>query len=129
MTRAVLSALILAALQPAQQPVVRNPRELRAVELLAQRRTGVPPRVRFEWDQVAGARAYALEGRWTTPPSWTVRAIDYRVTPQTATRWAGQRVQFEVTLPEGHHSWSVVALFDHGDADFGSPAAVSFELR
>jgi hypothetical protein len=132
MIRVLVCALALVALPPAQQPVVRNPRELKAVELLAQRRAGVPPRVRFEWDQVAGAHEYLLRGRWTTPTSWTVQTTDYYVTPKTATSWggAGQHVQFDVTLPEGHHSWAVVALFGSASVgDFGSPTGVSFELR
>jgi len=130
--RAVVYALGVVLLQRAQQPVMRNPRELKAAELLAQRRPGVPPRVRFEWDQVAGAHEYLLRGQWTTPTSWTVKSTDYHVTPTTATSWggAGQRVQFDVTLPEGHHSWTVVALFGTSRAgDFGSPTAVTFELR
>ena len=116
----------------AQQPAVRNPRQLKAVELLAERRDGVPPRVRFEWDQVAGANEYLLRGRWTTAASWTVRTTDYRVTPRTATAWggAGEHVKFDVTLPEGHHSWTVVALFGVGRVgDFASPTSVAFELR
>lgn len=125
-------ALVLAAsvLVPPQQPVIRNPHHLRAVELLAQRRPGVPPRVRFEWDQVTGAREYALTGRWTKPPSWTMQTNDYRVTAQTATSWDAERVQFDVTLPEGHHSWKVVALFGAGGVgDFANPTPFSFELR
>jgi hypothetical protein len=125
-------ALVVAALPGAQQPTVRNPHELKAVELLAQRRPGTPPRVRFEWDQVAGAHEYLLRGRWTTSTTWNVQTTDYRVTPRTATTWgrAGQRVQFDVTLPEGHHSWAVVALFGTSRAgDFGRPTAVTFELR
>jgi hypothetical protein len=122
----------VSALEGAQQPVVRNPRDLKAVELLAQRRPGVPPRVRFEWDQVAGANEYLLRGHWTTPTSWSVQTTDYHVTPKTATSWggAGQQVRFDVTLPEGHHSWTVVALFGSGGVgDFGRPTAVTFELR
>lgn len=132
MIRAVAFALAVTALQPAQQRAVRNPHELRAVELLARRRPGVPPRVRFEWDQVPGAHEYLLRGRWTTPTSWTLQTTDYRVTRKTATSWgaAGRQVEFDVTLPEGHHSWAVVALFGtDGVGDFASPTGVSFELR
>jgi hypothetical protein len=130
--RALECAIGVTLLAGAQQPVVRNPRELKAVEILAQRRPGVPPRVRFEWDQVAGAREYLLRGHWTTPTSWSVQTTDYHVTPKTATTWggAGRHVEFDVTLPEGHHSWTVVALFGSASAgDYGSPTAVSFELR
>jgi hypothetical protein len=130
--RVLVCALAVSVLDGAQQPVVRNPHELKAVELLAQRRPGVPPRVRFDWDQVAGANEYLLRGHWTTPTSWSVHTTDYRVTPKTATTWggAGQHVQFDVTLPEGHHSWTVVALFGSGGVgDFGRPTAVTFELR
>ena len=132
MIRAAALALTMSVLAPAQQPGLRNPRELKAVELLARRRPGVPPRVRFEWDQVAGAHEYLLRGRWTTPTSWAVQTTDYRVTRKTATSWggAGQQVEFDVTLPEGHHSWVVVALFGtEGVGDFASPTGLSFELR
>lgn len=130
MTRAAGSLLLLFVLALPQQPVVRNPRRLQAVELLSQHQPGVLPRVRFEWDQVPGAREYLLEGRWTTPPSWTLRTGRYRVTQQIATSWDAQRVRFDVSLPEGHHSWIVVALFGAaGAGDFENPAAFSFELR
>ena len=132
MIRALLCGIGVAWLAGAQQPVVRNPHALKAVELLTQRRPGVPPRVRFEWDHVAGASEYLLRGHWTTPTSWSVQTTDYHVTPKTATAWggAGQHVEFDVTLPEGHHSWAVVALFGSGSVgDFASPTAVTFELR
>jgi len=132
MTRGVVCALALMLLPHAQQPDVRNPHELKAVELLVERRGGVPPRVRFEWDQVAGAHEYLLRGHWTTPTSWAVQTTDYHVTAKTATNWggAGRHVQFDVTLPEGHHSWTVVALFGAGRVgDFATPTAVTFELR
>lgn len=129
MIRAAVLALLVTVVS-VQQPVIRNPRRLRAVELLAQRRPGVPPRVRFEWDQVPGAHEYLLTGRWTTPPSWTMRTGDYHVTPQIATSWDAQRVQFDVSLPEGHHSWTVVALFGAGnEGDLANPTPFSFELR
>lgn len=123
-------AVALVALLLSGQEVVRNPRQLRAVELLTQRRPGVAPRVRFEWDQVAGAHEYLLTGRWTRPPSWTMQTGDYHVTPQTATSWGAQRVQFDVSLPDGHHSWTVVALFGAGNVgDFANPTPFSFELH
>src|SRR5678809_650407 len=49
------------------------------------------------------------------------------VAPRNATAWESHRVAFELTLPEGFHSWSVVALFgpdEHGD--FNHPTTVSF---
>lgn len=123
-------ALLVTTFALRQQPVVHNPRRLQAVELLAQHQPGVPPRVRFEWDQVQGAREYLLKGRWTTPPSWTLKTSDYHVTQQIATSWDARRVRFDVSLPEGHHSWTVVALFGDADAgDFANPTALSFELR
>ena len=107
-----------------------NPRRLRAMQLLDRRKAGVPPRVRFEWDPVAGARKYVLTGRWTTPPSWAIQSEEHRVTPQNATVWGSNRVAFEVSLPEGTHSWSVVALFGpHEHGDFDHPTSVSFDLR
>ena len=128
----LLCVIVASLVGLAQQPRVRNPRELKAIELLGERRSGVLPRVRFEWDQVAGAHEYLLKGRWTSPRSWSVQTTDYQVTPKTATSWggAGQRVQFDVTLPEGHHSWTVIALFGNGGVgDFANPTNVSFELR
>ena len=107
-----------------------NPRQLRAMQLLERRKAGVSPRVRFEWDPVAGARRYVLMGRWTSPPSWAIQSEEHRVTAQNASAWESRRVAFEVSLPEGTHSWSVVALFgphDHGD--FDHPTPVSFDVR
>ncbi len=123
-------ALLVAALLGSSQEVVRNPRQLRAVQLLAQRPPGIAPRVRFEWDQVPGAREYLLGGQWANPPSWTMQSREYRVTPQTATRWDAKQVQFDVSLPEGSHSWKVVALFGRDDrGDFANPTPFSFDVR
>jgi hypothetical protein len=110
----------------------RNPRQLRAMQLLDRRKLGVPPRVRFEWDPVAGARRYALTGRWTSPPSWTIQSASYGVTPKNATVWEPRRVAFELSIADGAgtYSWSVVALFgpdEHGD--FAHPTTVSFDVR
>jgi len=107
-----------------------NPRQLRAMQLLDRRKAGVAPRIRFEWDPVVGARGYVLAGRWTSPPSWTIQSEEHRVTPQNAAVWESRRVAFEVSLPEGTHSWSVVALFGpHEHGDFDHPTAVSFDVR
>jgi hypothetical protein len=107
-----------------------NPRELHALQLLDRRTPGAPPRIRLEWDPVQGARRYVLTGRWASPPSWTIQSEQHRITPQNATAWEPHRVAFEVALPEGTHSWSVVALFgadEHGD--FAHPTSVTFEVR
>src|SRR5689334_7606435 len=107
-----------------------NPRQLRALQVLDRRRPGEAPRIRFEWDAVPGARRYSLAGRWTSPPSWAIQSEQHRVTPQNATAWEPHRVAFELSLPEGTHSWSVVALFgadEHGD--FVHPTSATFDLR
>jgi hypothetical protein len=107
-----------------------NPRQLRALQVLDRRKPGVAARVRFEWDPAPGARKYVLTGHWTSPPSWAVQSQQYRVTSQNAVTWESRRVVFEATLPEGFHSWSVVALFgpdEHGD--FAHPTSVTFEVR
>jgi hypothetical protein len=108
----------------------KNPRQLHAMQLLDRRSLGATPRVRLEWDPVAGARDYALTGRWTSPPSWTIQSASYRVTSRNATAWEPHRVAFEVPMAEGTHSWSVVALSGpdaHGD--FDHPTSVSFDVR
>ncbi|HVE35311.1 MAG TPA: hypothetical protein VNC18_17230 [Gemmatimonadaceae bacterium] len=110
--------------------VASNPRQLRALQVLDRRRPGVTPRIRFEWDAVPGARRYSLTGRWTSPPSWAIQSEQHRVTQQNATAWETHRVAFELPLPEGTHSWSVVALFgadEHGD--FAHPTSASFDVR
>lgn len=109
---------------------IRNPRSLSATELLGRNDPGTPPRIRFEWDQVAKASAYLLAGRWTDGQSWAVRSQEYRVTARNATSWEVHRVTFEVSLPRGDHSWQVTALFEPDDSgDFEHPARVSFDLR
>jgi hypothetical protein len=107
-----------------------NPRQLRTMQLLDERKPGVAPRIRFEWDPVAGARRYVLAGRWTTPPSWTIHSEEHRVTPQNAAVWEAHRVAFELALPEGRHSWSVVALVGPRErGDFDHPTPVAFDVR
>jgi hypothetical protein len=110
--------------------VAANPRQLHALLLLDHRTAGALPRIRLEWDPVAGARRYAVAGRWTSPPSWAIQSEQHRVGAQNASAWEPHRVAFELSLPEGTHSWSVVALFgadEHGD--FAHPTSVTFEVR
>lgn len=95
--------------------VVRRGHPLKAVQLLEYRPTDADARVRFEWDQVSGARAYRLVGRWTGTVSWVVRTREHVVTAQNATSWTPQRVTFEVPLPLGNHSWRLVAVFGHNE--------------
>jgi len=118
------------AQRPSPVAAASNPRQLHALQLLDRRNPGVAPRIRFEWDAVLGARRYVLTGHWTSPPSWAVQSQQQRITPQNATAWEPHRVAFELTLPEGFHSWSVVALFgpdEHGD--FNHPTTASFDVR
>lgn len=127
----LLIALAVAPLSGAEQgPTIRNPTFLRASELLKQASPGVAPRVRFEWEQVPRAREYVLTGQWTDVTSWTVHTGEYRVNARNASTWANDVVSFEVSLPEGTHSWKLVAVFGpHDTGDFESPAHVSFTLR
>jgi hypothetical protein len=135
----VASATLLGSHAPVREPstpqrssrdVATNPTRLRALQLLERRKAGVAPRVRFEWDAVPGARRYALTGRWTSPPSWAIQSTIQHVTRQNATVWDSQRVAFELSIPEGTHSWSVVALFGPSErGDFDHPTSVSFEIR
>ena len=107
-----------------------NPRQLRAMQLLERGKVGIAPRVRFEWDPVAGARRYELTGRWASPPSWAIQSANHYVSVRNATIWEPHRIAFELSIPDGTHSWSVVALFgsdDHGD--FNHPTSVSFDAR
>jgi hypothetical protein len=108
----------------------RNPAVLHATQLLEPRVPGAPPRVRFEWAPVPGSPAYLLSGSWLDPQSWALRSLEYRVTPRTATQWGDARVTFDLSLPEGTHSWKLVALFGRrDDGDYASPTHVSFDLR
>jgi hypothetical protein len=100
------------------------------VQLLEYRPTGSDARVRFEWDQVSGAREYRLVGRWTGMVSWVVRTREYLVTARNATSWTPQRVTFEVPLPLGNHSWRLVGVF--GPNDFrtvGDSTPLSFAVK
>lgn len=109
---------------------VRNPPALHATQLLELRKPGVAPRIRFAWEQVPGSPEYVLTGRWTDAQSWTLRSHEYRITARSATRWEDGWVTFEVSLPEGNHSWQLVAVFGPNDAgDFARPAHVSFDIR
>jgi hypothetical protein len=86
--------------------------------------------VRFEWDQVPGATEYLLSGQWTSGPSWAMQSREFRVTQRAATSWQPDRVSFDISLPEGSHSWRLVALFGPRDVgDFESPTPVSFDVR
>jgi hypothetical protein len=119
-----------APVREASEPEATNPRQLRALQVLDHRTRGAQPRIRFEWDQVSGARQYVLTGRWASPPSWTIRSEQHRITRENATGWESHRVTFEVSLPEGYHSWSVVALFGEQErGDFDHPTTVSFDVR
>jgi hypothetical protein len=109
---------------------LKNPKFLRAAELLERRAPGEAPRVRFEWEHVAGAKEYLLRGNWAAGVDWTLRAAEYRVTPATATAWSGGTVTFEISLPAGDHSWSVVAVKESQVvADFARPTRLTFKLE
>ncbi|MGE0552226.1 MAG: hypothetical protein AB7R55_02225 [Gemmatimonadales bacterium] len=111
-------------------PPFANPAALRASELLARRAPGVAPRVLFEWDQVSGARAYLLQGQWVDPSTWALHAREYRVEAGNARRWAADGVAFDVSLPPGAHSWTVVAVFGPEDiGDFAHPTHIAFDLE
>lgn len=110
-------------------PVVHG-HPLRAVQLLEYRPTGSDARVRFEWDQVSGAREYRLLGRWTGTVSWVVKTREYEVTARNATSWTPQRVTYEVLLPLGNHSWRLVGVFGPNDVRvIGDSTPVSFAVK
>ncbi|MEZ4587057.1 MAG: hypothetical protein R2909_11700 [Gemmatimonadales bacterium] len=125
------------AAQPGRAPAAAapargfaNPTALRASELLGRRVPGVAPRILFEWDQVDGARGYVLQGRWVDPSTWALHAREFRVDARNARRWAADGVAFDVSLPPGAHSWTVVAVFGPEDiGDFAHPTHVSFDLE
>jgi len=119
-----------AAQQGTHVAAVRNPQQLRAVQVLEQRSPGALPHVQFEWDQVSGAREYVLLGKWTGAQSWTMQSREFRVTQANASRWDAQHVTFEAALTQGSHSWKVVAVFGPNDlADYENATTVSFDLR
>ena len=110
--------------------VPRRGHPLKAVQLLEYRPTGADARVRFEWDQVSGAREYRLVGRWTGTVSWAVKTREYTVSARSATTWTSQRVTFEVPLPLGNHSWRRVAVFAPNDLRVvGDSTPVSFAVK
>ena len=112
------------------KPAVRNPAALRATELLVRREAGIEQRVRFEWDAVAGVGEYLLKGSWTHPLTWAMKTLELRVTARTAQAWDTKRVAVEVLLPQGAHTWIVVALFgSNAIGDFARPTQVSFDLN
>jgi hypothetical protein len=109
-----------------------NPRRLRVAQWLGESRDrpakGV--RVRFEWDQVPGAHAYVLRGRWTSNESWAVLSAEHHVIPSNAMCWTPRRVEFDAELPHGSHSWRVIALFTPKDSgDFENATPLTFELH
>ncbi|MGI8497165.1 MAG: hypothetical protein ACR2OG_06240 [Gemmatimonadaceae bacterium] len=117
-----------AAAMPAT--AMRNPVFLRALELLTRTTVGVAPRIRFEWEQVPGCTTYLLVGKWTGAQSWAVSSREYRVTAANASSWKSDQVTFDVSLPEGSHSWKVVSVFGPADTgDFTTPTQLSFDLR
>ena len=118
--------------QPSRAPntKARNPHSLNAVQLLARGGPAREERVRFQWDQVDGARGYLLLGRWTQPTSWTIQSRAYRVGPTNATSWASDHLTFEVLLPPGSHSWRVTALFgDRLVGDTATATTFAFDIK
>ena len=118
--------------QPSRAPntKARNPHSLNAVQLLARGGPAREERVRFQWDQVDGARGYLLLGRWTQPPSWTIQSRAYRVGPTNATSWTSDHLTFEVLLPPGNHSWKVTALFgDRLVGDTATATTFAFDIK
>lgn len=110
--------------------VTGNDSPLRAMQVLEYRPIGAAARVRFEWDQVRGAREYVLAGRWTGTVAWTVRTREYAVTPRSATSWTPRRVTLEVALPEGNHSWKLIAVFGPNETRaVGDSTLLSFAVR
>lgn len=119
-----------AAAHAAPGRALRNPRKLSAIQLLEPTHPGRTPHVRFEWDPVPDAREYVLFGQWVSEDSWTVQTREFHVTPRTATIWDAERIAFDAALPEGSHSWNLVALYaPNNGGDFETPTLLSFELR
>ncbi len=114
---------------PVEAAAMRNPATFKAVTDLTRREPGVATRVRFEWERVAGVTEYLLRGLWMDPRTWYPEQREYRVSVRNASAWSDARVSFEISLPRGAHSWTLVAL--HGSrelGDFARPAQVSFDL-
>ena len=110
--------------------IARRDHPLRAVQLLEYRPVGADPRVRFEWNQVPGAREYRLLGHWSGAVSWTMHTREYQVTSLTATTWTPERVTLEVPLPLGNHSWRLVAVFGTNDLRaLGDSTPLSFAVK
>jgi hypothetical protein len=108
----------------------RNPAYLHATEELGPVVVGAGRRVRFEWEPVLGCTQYVLTGQWTDGRSWALHSSEYRVTTRNASSWQARRVTFDVSLPEGNHSWKLVAVFGPNDAgDFERPAQLSFDVK
>lgn len=114
---------------PAAPHAIRNPAWLRAHEVLERREPGHGLRVRFEWEQVAGATSYVLAGRWSDERSWATRSMEVLVTPGTADQWQDDVVVVELLLVPGTHSWSVVAATERSLGDLANPARHTFEIR
>jgi hypothetical protein len=109
---------------------VHNPSLLHASEVLERTTPGTGRRVRFEWEPVRGSTEYVLVGKWTRGQSWAMQSVEYRVSARNASSWEANHVAFEVSLPEGSHSWKLVAVFGRdGAGDFENPAQCSFEIR
>ena len=110
--------------------VTRRGHPLLAVQHLEYRPAGADARVRFEWDQVRGAREYRLVGHWTSTISWTVRMREHAVTTVNAASWTPRRVTYETSLPPGNHSWRLMAVFGPNDVRVvGDSTPVSFAVR
>lgn len=125
MRMVLLAAACLLVTVPA-----RNPAFLRATQVLARRQPGEAPRVRFQWERVPGATEYLLKGSWAAGRGWALNSKEYRVTAASATVWGPELITYEVSLPAGDHSWTVVALArDPATADFATPARLSFRLE
>lgn len=122
-------ALLLCLAQAPPPPPRHHKAELQAVQVL-EYSAGASARVRFEWAQVPGAREYRLIGRWTSPVSWAVQTREYSVTSRSATTWTPERVTLEVPLPQGNHSWRLVAVLGaHDLRSVGDSTPLSFTVK
>ena len=121
------SAALAQASQQGSNPA--NPRTFRATQVLERRPQGERARVRFEWDQVSGAREYVLIGRWTQAPSWTIQSREFRVSRRTASSWTPRTVTYDLALPPGNHSWRVMSVLAANRIDSTTATALSFEVK